>query len=61
MLTANDVVYIYHNQIDAIGDKPVTEDEVFDAAEHAIDEVVKLVKKLTSANASRASDGQFES
>ncbi len=52
LLTANDVLYIYHNQIDAIGDKLATEDEVFDAAEQAIDEVIKLVKKLTGANAS---------
>ena len=52
LLSANDVLYIYHNQIDAIGDKPATEDEVFDAAEQAIDEIIKLVKKLTGANAS---------
>ena len=48
----NDVVYIYHNQIDAIGDKPGTEERTFDAAEDAIQELVEMVRKLTSANAS---------
>jgi len=52
LLSANDVLYIYHNQIDAIGDKPATEDDVFDAAEQAIEEIIKLVKKLAGANAS---------
>ncbi|MDQ2068212.1 BREX-1 system phosphatase PglZ type A [Xinfangfangia sp. CPCC 101601] len=48
----HDVVYIYHNQIDAIGDKVPTEDRVFEAAESTLEELVTLVKKLTSANAS---------
>lgn len=30
------VVYIYHNTIDAVGDKAATEDRVFDACEQAI-------------------------
>ncbi|WP_296992346.1 BREX-1 system phosphatase PglZ type A [Thalassospira sp. UBA1131] len=46
----NDVVYIYHNLIDAIGDKLQTEDQLPKAAEDAIDELTKLVRKLTSAN-----------
>ncbi len=50
LVSANDVLYIYHNQIDAIGDKPATEDDVFDAAEQAINEIIKLVKKLSGAN-----------
>ena len=33
IFTGRQVVYIYHNQIDARGDKPNTEDEVFDACE----------------------------
>lgn len=43
-----DVVYIYHNQIDAIGDKKVTEDKVFDACSDAIDELCKLVNRITN-------------
>lgn len=47
------VVYIYHNQIDARGDKLSTENEVFVACEEAIDEIAKLIRRLTtSANTS---------
>jgi len=46
----NDVVYIYHNHIDAIGDKLQTEDQLPKAAEDAIEDLTKLVRKLTSAN-----------
>lgn len=45
------VIYIYHNHIDAIGDKMNTESGVFDAAQKAQDELIDLVKKLTTANA----------
>lgn len=51
MIRDHDVIYVYHNQIDAVGDKRDTEERVFKAAEDTIDEVTKLVKKLTSANA----------
>lgn len=48
-----DVVYIYHNQIDARGDKRATENEVFVACEEAVDEIAKLIRRLTtSANTS---------
>lgn len=48
-----EVVYIYHNQIDARGDKLNTENEVFVACEEAIDEIAKLIRRLTtSANTS---------
>lgn len=46
----HDVIYLYHNQIDAIGDKLVTEESVPTAAETTIEDLVKLVRKLTSAN-----------
>lgn len=46
----HDVIYIYHNQIDAIGDKIATEDQLPQAAESAIEDLTKLVRKLTSAN-----------
>jgi uncharacterized protein (TIGR02687 family) len=46
----NDVVYIYHNRIDAVGDKLQTEDRLPEAAEDTIEDLTKLVKKLTSAN-----------
>ena len=46
----NDIVYIYHNHIDAIGDKIATEDQLPKAAEDALEDLTKLVRKLTSAN-----------
>ncbi len=52
LLRENDVVYIYHNRIDAMGDKTVSEDRVFEAVEDTLDELIKLIKKLTAANAS---------
>jgi uncharacterized protein (TIGR02687 family) len=48
----NDVVYIYHNRIDATGDKRESEERVFEAVEDTLKELILLVKKLTSANAS---------
>jgi len=51
IFTGMDIVYIYHNQIDARGDKFNTENEVFSACQEAIEEVFALIKRLsTSAN-----------
>jgi hypothetical protein len=36
LIRNNDVVYIYHNLIDAAGDKTASEGQVFEAAERAI-------------------------
>lgn len=44
------VTYIYHNQIDARGDNPKTENEVFNACEEAVEEIYYLIRHLTSAN-----------
>ena len=41
----NRVLYVYHNLIDATGDKPGTERQVFEAAEDTLRELVDLVKK----------------
>ena len=51
LLKANDVLYIYHNRIDAAGDKKESEDMVFEAAHETIQELVRLIKKLTGNNA----------
>jgi uncharacterized protein (TIGR02687 family) len=48
LLQKKNIVYIYHNQVDARGDKPVSENEVFTACSEAIEEIHKLIKKLTS-------------
>ena len=54
IFTRQDVVYIYHNQIDARGDKLNTENEVFNACVEAVDEISALIRRLTtSANRSR--------
>ncbi len=54
IFTRQDVVYIYHNQIDARGDKLNTENEVFNACTEAVDELSAMIRRLTtSANRSR--------
>jgi uncharacterized protein (TIGR02687 family) len=50
IFVGQDVVYIYHNQIDARGDKLNTENEVFIACEEAVEEIHTMIKRLTSAN-----------
>lgn len=52
LVKENQVIYIYHNQIDAIGDKTETEGQVFGAVETAIKELSDLVKKLVNSNLS---------
>jgi uncharacterized protein (TIGR02687 family) len=48
----NQIIYIYHNQIDAVGDKRETEGRVFEAVEDGMKELVEILKKLTNANLS---------
>jgi len=50
LIKANDVLYIYHNRIDHTGDKMHSEGLAFEAAEQSLDDIVRLVKKLTAAN-----------
>ena len=47
----NDVIYVYHNRIDATGDKRETEERVFEEVEETLQELIRLIKKLTAANA----------
>lgn len=48
IFTGQDVVYIYHNQVDARGDAAKTENEVFTACEEAIEELHALMRRLSS-------------
>jgi len=48
----HDVIYVYQNRIDKVGHSRETERDAFAAVEETIDELVKVVKKLTAANAS---------
>ena len=51
MLKAHDVIYFYHNRIDHTGDKMQSEGEAFEATEKTFDDLMRLIKKLTNANA----------
>ena len=46
----HDVVYVYHDRIDAMGDKGATEEQVFEAVETALEELILILKRLTNAN-----------
>jgi uncharacterized protein (TIGR02687 family) len=52
LVREHEVVYVYHNRIDATGDKKESEERVFQAVEDTLEELVKIIKKLASANAS---------
>lgn len=45
------IFYVYHDRIDAAGDKAPTERTVFEAVEQTLRELLLLVKKWTNANA----------
>ena len=54
VLTGQQVVYVYHNQIDARGESLRTEDEVFNACDEAIEEIVAMIHRIaTSGNTYR--------
>lgn len=48
LASGKEVVYIYHNAIDAMGDKPVTEKKVFAACDDAMSEIANIVRIITS-------------
>lgn len=52
LVREHEVVYVYHNLIDKVGDTRDTEERVFAAAQEALDELLRLIKKLVNANAS---------
>ncbi len=47
IFTAQQVVYIYHDQIDNAGEN--MEDEVFDACTKAVDEIAELIRKISGS------------
>ena len=47
LMTGQELIYIYHNQVDARGDHAATENEVFSAAKESISEIMNLIQKLT--------------
>lgn len=52
MTRAHDVIYVYQNIVDKVGDDLLTEQKVCEAAVDAQEELLKVVKKLAAANAS---------
>ena len=44
LVSGKEVVYIYHNTIDAIGDKAPTENKVFEACEDTIQEISNILR-----------------
>lgn len=46
IFTGKQIIYVYHNQIDARGDKANTEDEVFNACNEAINEIIEFIKRI---------------
>ena len=47
LVAGREVVYLYHNTIDAMGDKPATEAKVFDACEDAVRELLGIYRIVT--------------
>lgn len=48
----HDVVYVYHNIIDKMGDDKVSEEKVFEASRSEIEHLLKLIQRITSFNIS---------
>lgn len=47
IFTGRKLIYVYHNQIDARGDKTNTEDEVFVACQEAIREIMEFIHRIS--------------
>jgi uncharacterized protein (TIGR02687 family) len=52
LMRDNEVVYIFHNMIDKIGDDPRTEAKTFDAVEQTFKELELIIKKVANINGS---------
>ena len=48
----HDVIYVYHNRIDVTGDNRLSEEQVFEAVEDTLQDLILLIKKLNNANLS---------
>ena len=48
LVSGKEVVYIYHNTIDAIGDKAPTENKVFEACEDAVQEISNILRIIVN-------------
>ena len=50
LMKAHEVIYIFHNVIDKVGDSSTTEAKTTEAVEQAFDELVQIVKKVANVN-----------
>jgi uncharacterized protein (TIGR02687 family) len=51
LVREHDIIYIYHNHIDATGDNRDTEERVFGAVEETIKELLIILRRMVGANA----------
>ena len=54
LLRDHDLIYIYQNGIDQVGDKRETEAEVFTAANKEMDTLIDVLKKISAVNGNNA-------
>jgi uncharacterized protein (TIGR02687 family) len=52
LMRDNEVVYIFHNTIDKVGDDSTTEAKTFEAVEQAFKELEQIIKKVANINGS---------
>jgi len=50
LIQNNDLIYVYHNRIDKVGDEKTTEEKVIDASKEEILFLIELVKKIANMN-----------
>jgi uncharacterized protein (TIGR02687 family) len=50
LMRDHEVIYIFHNVIDKVGDSSTTEAKTTEAVEQAFDELVQIVKKVANVN-----------
>ena len=48
IFNGKDVIYLYHDQIDALGDEQSTQNQVFEACEQAIVDIEAVIRRLTN-------------
>ena len=48
LVAGKEIIYLYHNTIDALGDKAATESKVFEACDTAIEELTAIVKIIVN-------------
>ncbi len=50
LIKNHDLIYVYHNRIDKVGDDKTSEDKVIEASKEEIEFLVDVAKKITSMN-----------